>query len=106
VPRLLGAALVHAPAIWALVGLTAALFGLAPRAMPAAWAGLGLCFVTGLLGDVLNLPAWLTAVSPFEHTPQLPAADLTVAPLAILVAIAAGLVILGLAAFRRRDLVY
>jgi ABC-2 type transport system permease protein len=104
VPRLLGAALVYAPAIWVLVGLTAALFGLAPRAVSAAWAAFGLCLVTGMLGDLLNLPAWLTAVSPFEHTPQLPAADLAVGPLAILVAIAAGLVTLGLAAFRRRDL--
>jgi ABC-2 type transport system permease protein len=106
VPQLLSAALVHAPAIWALVGLTAALFGLAPRAMPAAWAALGLCLVTGILGDMLNLPGWLTAVSPFEHTPQLPAADLTVSPLAILVAITAGLVTLGLVAFRHRDLAY
>ena len=55
---------------------------------------------------MLSLPGWLTAVSPFEHTPQLPAADLTVAPLAILVAVAAALVTLGLAGFRRRDLAY
>jgi len=105
-PRLFVAALVHVPAIWVLVGLTAALFGLAPRAVLAAWVGLGLCLVIGMLGDVLNLPSWLTAVSPFEHTPQLPAADLTVGPLAIMVAIAAGLVTLGLAAFGRRDLAY
>jgi ABC-2 type transport system permease protein len=57
-----------------------------------------------MLGDMLNLPGWLTAVSPFEHTPQLPAADLTVGPLAILIAIAAGLTTLGLAAFRHRDI--
>ena len=62
--------------------------------------------MTGPLGDVLNLPGWLTAVSPFQHTPQIPAADLTIAPLAILVAIAAGLITLGLAAFRHRDLAY
>ena len=104
VPRLFGAALMHAPAMWVLVGLTAALFGFAPRAVPAAWAGLGLCLVIGMLGEILNLPGWLTAISPFEHTPQLPAAGLAVGPLGILVAIAAGLVTLGLAAFRRRDL--
>jgi ABC-2 type transport system permease protein len=106
VPRLFTAALVHAPAIWVLVGLTAALFGLAPRAVLTTWAGLGLCLVIGMLGDVLNLPGWLTAVSPFEHTPQLPAADLALGPLAILVAIAAGLLTLGLAAFRHRDIAY
>ena len=105
-PRLLGAALAHTPAVWVLVGLTVALFGLAPRAAVAAWAAMGLCLMIGMLGDLLDLPGWLTAVSPFEHTPQLPAADLTVAPLVILIAVAAGLVTLGLAAFRRRDLAY
>jgi ABC-2 type transport system permease protein len=104
VPRLLSAALVHVPAVWVLVGLAAALFGLAPRAESATWAALGLCLVIGPLGNVLSLPGWLTAVSPFEHTPQLPAADLAVAPLAILLAIAAGLMTMGLAAFRHRDL--
>jgi ABC-2 type transport system permease protein len=106
VPRLLGAALVHTPAVWVLVGLTVALFGLVPRAALAAWAGLAVCLVIGMIGDLLDLPGWLTAVSPFEHTPQLPAAELSIGPLAILVAIAAGLVALGLAAFRRRDLAY
>jgi len=104
VPRLLGAALVHTPAVWVLVGLTVALFGLAPRAVLAAWVGLAVCLVIGMLGELLELPGWLMAVSPFEHTPQLPAADLAVAPLAILVAVAAGLASLGLAGFRRRDL--
>jgi ABC-2 type transport system permease protein len=106
IPRLLGAALVHTPAVWVLVGLVVALFGLVPRAVLAAWAALAICLVIGMLREVLDLPGWLTAVSPFEHTPQLPAADLAVAPLAILVVIAAGLVTVGLVAFRRRDLAY
>ena len=106
VPRLVGAALVHTPAVWVLVGVTVALFGLAPRAVLAAWAVYALCLVVGMLAEVLDLPGWLTALSPFDHTPQLPAADFTLAPLAILIAIAAGLVALGLAAFRRRDLAY
>lgn len=37
VPRLLGAALVHLPAVWVLVGVTAVLFGMVPRASVAAW---------------------------------------------------------------------
>jgi ABC-2 type transport system permease protein len=57
--RLLGAALAYAPALWLLAGLAAALFGLAPRGVSAAWAALAACFVIGLLGEVLDLPAWL-----------------------------------------------
>jgi ABC-2 type transport system permease protein len=64
VPRLLGAVLVYTPAVWVLVGLTVALFGLAPRAAPAAWAAMAACLVIGMLGALLELPAWLTACLP------------------------------------------
>ncbi len=103
VPRLLGAALAYTPALWLLVGVTTALFGLAPRAVSAAWAVLAGFLVVGLLGEVLNLPAWANDLSPFQHTPQLPAADLTITPLAVLAATAAALITVGMAAFQRRD---
>jgi ABC-2 type transport system permease protein len=102
-PRLLGAALAYAPALWLLVGLAAALFGLAPRGVLATWAAMALCFVVGLFGAAFDFPRWLNDASPFRHVPQLPADDVTVVPLAILVAVAAGLTSVGLAAFRRRD---
>ncbi|MGH3980070.1 MAG: ABC transporter permease, partial [Pseudonocardiaceae bacterium] len=104
VPRLLGAALVGVPAVWVLVGFAVALFGLVPRATTAAWAGLGGCVVVALLGPLLDLPGWLADVSPFQHVPPLPAAELTAGPLGVLLAIAAGLTAAGLAAFRRRDI--
>jgi ABC-2 type transport system permease protein len=102
-PRLLGAALAYAPALWLLVGLAAALFGLAPRSVLATWAAMALCFVVGMFGAAFDFPRWLTDISPFQHVPQLPADDVTVVPLAILAAVAAGLTSVGLAAFRRRD---
>ncbi|MGH2698056.1 MAG: hypothetical protein ACRDJL_02495 [Actinomycetota bacterium] len=81
-----------------------ALFGLVPRAVAASWALLSLCVVVGILGRSLDLPEWIMNLSPFEHTPALPAEDLTIAPLGALGALTAGLIFLGLAAFRRRDL--
>lgn len=104
VPRLLGAAVAYAPAIWLLVGLTVVLVGWRPRWVVATWAVLAVCFVVGLLGELLDLPEWVMTVSPFEHVPQLPAADLTVLPLVMLTAIAAGLTCAGLAGLRRRDI--
>ena len=103
-PRLFAASLAYLPAVWLLIGVALALFGLAPRATLAAWGVLGACFVVGLLGDVLNLPTWTRDLSPFEHVPQVPAADLDVVPLVVLTLVAAGLVAAGLAGFRRRDL--
>ncbi|QOV33500.1 ABC transporter permease [Streptomyces ferrugineus] len=104
VPRLVGAALVYAPALWLLAGLAITLFGLAPRGMVATWAALTACFVIGLLGEVLDLPGWFTDASPFEHIPHLPAADPSAAAPALLALLAAALTALGLAGLRRRDI--
>jgi polyether ionophore transport system permease protein len=104
ISRLLGAALAYLPAVWLLVGVVGALFGLAPRAAAATWALVGGYFVVGFLGDVLGLPRWVMNLSPFEQTPQLPAKPLTLTPLAVMLAISAALTAMGFLRFRRRDI--
>lgn len=104
VPRLVGAALVYAPPMGLMVGLTASLFGLAPRWVAASWALLAACVVVGFLGAVLHIPSWLENLSPFERVPQLPAASLTVRPLVVISAIAASFTLAGLVGVRRRDI--
>ena len=103
VPKLLAAALVYAPPMWLMVGLTIALVGLLPRWAGASWAILAACVVVGFLGAVLHLPSWLQNLSPFERVPQLPAASLTVMPLVVISAIATGFTLAGLVGLRRRD---
>jgi len=104
VPRLFVAALVYAPAMWIMVGLAMALDGLVPRLVGVSWAILVACVVEGFLGAVLGLPSWLSDLSPFEHVPQLPAASLTLLPLVVMSAVAAGLTLIGLTGLRRRDI--
>ena len=101
VPRLLGASLVHLPALAVFVGLTMALFGLVPRAVLAVWAALAVCLVLGMFGDVLGLPQWLRDLSPFEHVPQVPATSFDPVPVVALTAVAAALVAAGLDRFTR-----
>ncbi len=101
--RLLAAALAYAPAAWLITAIGVALFGLAPRWTMLAWAPLSLCFVIGLLGDLLGLPQWLEDLSPFERTPSVPAVDLTLVPLAVMTLIGAGVTWLGLVGLQRRD---
>ena len=103
-PELVGAALVYAPALWVTVGVAVVLFGWFPRASAAAWAVPVYAFVVGYLGQILRFPDWMNNLSPFGHVPRLPAADLDWTPLLLLTLVAAGLVWLGLAGFRRRDL--
>jgi ABC-2 type transport system permease protein len=104
VPGMVGGALAYVPAMWLLVGLAFAVFGLLPRAVLALWGVLGLCFVVGLLDEVLDLPAWVSDLSPFEHVPLLPAADMQAVPLLVLAAGAAVLGSVGFASFRHRDI--
>jgi ABC-2 type transport system permease protein len=103
-PRLVGAALVQLPAVWVLVGATAALYGLVPRAALLAWVLLAWAFVVAMFGALLDLPQWLQDLSPIEHSPAAPARSVTVAPLVVLVVVAAGLCVAGSAGLRRRDL--
>ena len=104
VPGLLGAALAYLPAMWVMSGFTAALVGIVPRASGAAWAGLALCLVVGMLADLLGLPGWAVDLSPFEHVPLMPAHGFSVLPLAILTALGAALTAAGLSGLARRDI--
>lgn len=96
-------ALVHLPAIWIMVGLVVVTYGLAPRFAPATWGILVGFLLVGEIGALLELPTWVMDLSPFTHVPRLPGGELRVAPLLWLTTIAVGLVVLGLAGFRRRD---
>jgi ABC-2 type transport system permease protein len=103
VAELVGSSLALAPAVWVLVGVAVALFGLAPRATMAAWGALAACYLAAFLGPLLGLPDWVIDVSPFTHVPALPAASFDAVPLLVLTAVAAALVAVGLAGIRRRD---
>ncbi|WP_240134415.1 ABC transporter permease [Streptomyces sp. MUM 178J] len=102
--KLTVAALAYAPALWVTSGLTLALFGWFPRAVAAAWIVPVYAFVVGYLGQLLQFPDWMNNLSPFGHIPRLPAAEFDWTPPVLLTLLAAGLVWLGLAGFRRRDL--
>jgi len=104
VPRIIAAMLTYLPAVWLLVGLSTALFGLLPQAMGAAWVAMAAYFVLGFFGELLKVPTWVQDLSPFQQTPHLPAATLTLLPLAIITLVGVGLLGTGLAAFRHRDL--
>lgn len=103
---ILGAALAFVPALWVLVGVAFALFGLAPRWAAAAWAALVGAFVVGLLGELIDLPSAVMNLSPFQHVPAMPAEGFDPVPALVLTAVAAGLVAAGFAGFHRRDAGY
>jgi ABC-2 type transport system permease protein len=100
-----GAALVQLPPVLALGAFVLAAFALVPRWAPAiAWAALAISLVMGQLGELLKLPQAVLNLSPFSHVPGVPAESFDAVPLGLLLAVAVGLVTLGVAVFRRRSL--
>lgn len=103
-PDVLGAALIQVPAVWVVAGVATALYGLVPQLTSLSWGVLVACLVFGQLGEILQFPQWLLNLSPFTHVPDLPRGEFTVVPLVWLIAIAALLVMVGIAGFQRRDI--
>ena len=102
--RVVGASLVQIPAVWILVGIVAALFGLLPRWSPLAWVLLVAFLLLGEFGSLFELRQEVMDISPYAHVPRLPGGEMSAAPLIWLTLIAAALTAAGVAGFRRRDL--
>jgi ABC-2 type transport system permease protein len=100
----LAQAMVQLPAVWVLVGVSFALFGLLSRlAASVGWAVLAACVLIEEFGRPLQLSKPVLDLSPFAHVPKLPGDDVFAAPLAWLMSIAVVLVADGLLGLRRRD---
>lgn len=102
--RILGAALVYLPAVWLFTGISMALFGLKPRLASLSWVALGMIVVIDLLGQFLDISQWVLNISPFTHVPQLLAGDTIETPLILLLLVAALLILMGVMAYQRRDI--
>jgi len=103
VGRIVAGALVQVPAVWVVVGIVAAAFGLVPRLAVLGWVALVGFLLLGELGPLFELDQAIMDVSPFAHVPRLPGGDFSAVPLLWLTAVAGGLVAVGLVGFRRRD---
>lgn len=99
----LGAAAIQLPAVWLLAAVTVALFGVAPRFTPVTWGVLVGFVAVYLIGSIARSPQWLLDCEPFAHLPRV-GHDFSGTPLVWLLALDIGLIILGVLAFRRRDL--
>jgi ABC-2 type transport system permease protein len=100
--RVLWAGAAYLPAELLVAGLALALFGLRPRAFPAAWAAVAFIAFIALLGRGLQLPRWVLDLSPLSHVGN-PPLD-TVPPLSLITlgAIAAALAVAAAVGFRHR----
>lgn len=98
------ATLAYLPAIAVVVAAVLALYGLTGRDFGIGWLLLIYGFIAGLFGPLFEIPEWALRISPFASVPTVTDADPTAGPLLALCAVAAGLLVVAVVGFRRRDL--
>ncbi|MQM25386.1 ABC transporter permease [Glycomyces albidus] len=102
--ELLGASLLQLPAAWALTAFAFAAYAWLPRAGWLRWLAWVYAFVVSYFGQLLDMPAWSRALSPFDHLARYPAEDVEWLPVVLLTLVAGVFAVLGYAGARRRDL--
>ncbi|MFD4459313.1 ABC transporter permease [Nocardia sp. NPDC058480] len=100
----LGAVAVQLPAVWVITAIAMLLFGALPKYAALAWGVLSAMIVIFLLGSLGSFSQWILDLVPFVHPPKLPGAAFDIAPIAYLTVFAGAGILVGLMAFRRRDL--
>ncbi len=94
------------PGMLVVVGVSALIFGWAPRALAVVgWALVGVIIFVGVFASLLDFPDWFLDLSPFSHLAQMPVEDFAFAPVLWLTVIAAAGVALGLVGLGRRQVV-
>lgn len=98
------AGLSYVPVMLVFMALYLALFGIVSRlAGGLTWLYFGFVAFALWIGPILQLDQWVMDLSIMEHVAAPPAEDIVWRPLLVLSAIALGLILIGLATFRRRD---
>jgi ABC-2 type transport system permease protein len=101
----LAAGVAQLPAALTFVAITTLVFVILPRATVAlGWGLLALGFIIGQFGALMQFPDWLRKVSPFAHTPSIPANGVDWSGAIVLVVISAALIGVSLALVRERQL--
>jgi ABC-2 type transport system permease protein len=98
------AALSYVPAIVVFAGLSVFFTSSLPKLFPVVWAYFGFTFVTSYLGEMLNLPEWMSNVTPFGLLPRYPMEDAEPLLMALWCAVAIALAACGAVLYRSRDI--
>lgn len=101
--RMTMASLAYLPTAVLVVAVAVVLTAWLPRSAALAWLPVVWALFVAWLGEILRLPEAAMALSPYHHVPLVPAESGAVAPLLISGALAAGLYLVAVPGFRRRD---
>ncbi|MFC9962646.1 ABC transporter permease [Nocardia ignorata] len=105
IPHLAASALGHAPAVWAIVAVTAAVVGWMPHlAVAVSWLYFTYVVVASIFTEAFELPRWFPRASPLHYTDRLPLESFDPRTHLVLLALVAGATGLAWMGCARRDL--
>ncbi|QKS72453.1 ABC transporter permease [Paenalkalicoccus suaedae] len=99
-----GATLAYYPAMLVLIGLSALLVGVLPKATAFIWAFLAYTFVVAYLGDIFQLPDWAGYATPFSFVGDVPLESVSTLTLILISTVALLLASVGMWRFKERDI--
>lgn len=99
---MIGAIFGRFPELFALIGISAVLYGAGSKLQGLAWIVFGYGVVIRFFGE--PLPEAVQKISIFQHIPRMPHQEILPAPVIYLTVAGIALVVAALFAFRRRDI--
>lgn len=104
ISTILESALVYLPAMWAMISLAVLLVGFLPQSTGFTWLYFVYSFIVVYLGGLLQLPDWMSKLTPFGYIPRIPVEEMNVMSVTTLVVAAIVLSIAGFVTYNRRDI--
>jgi ABC-2 type transport system permease protein len=104
VGALVEAGLAQLPAVWLVVALAALIQATRSAWSPLGWGLLAVFFVLGQVGVLLDLPGWVTGLSPYAHAPAMPVESFRAGPALVLSGLAAACLVAAWWRYRSRDI--
>lgn len=100
----LAAAFSYLPAVLVVTALVRLAHGLSFSAASAGWAALAWCTFVGMFAGLMDLPSFITGLSPFDHVATMPVETFAAQPWAALWVVALSVSVAAQALLVRRDL--
>ncbi|MGN0063866.1 MAG: ABC transporter permease [Nocardioides sp.] len=95
---------VQVPAVWTVIALVALVHQLRSRWTWAGWVLVSTFLLLGEFGDLLEIPEAVQRLSPYAHTPRVPAEAVQWVPLVVMTALAGALCAVAWFVYRRRNI--
>lgn len=101
---LLRSGFVYVPALWFSLSLMTLLLGWRPNAVTTIYFYLGYAFLSVYVSKIVEIPSWVSALTPFGFIASYPLEKCILQPMMSLLVVALGALLLGLRTYQKRDL--